>query len=122
MCDEAVDDCPAALKFVSDKFVTNKVLEKFDNALHANDDILFYNEDFDKVTLTANNRHILAVYLDKINLNNNNNSYEDDPDTIIHIRLLAWHRTLENTKHLKKSKKLMPVAWHPKKWWNFCMS
>ena len=97
------------------------MLEKFDNALHANDDILFYNEDFDKVTLIANNRHILTVYLDKINNNNNNNnnnnSYEDDPDTFIHIILLAWHRTLENTKHLKKkSKKLMPVGWHPKKW------
>ena len=28
--------------------------EKLDNALHTNDDILFYNEDFDKVTFIAN--------------------------------------------------------------------
>ena len=39
MCDEAVDDGLAALKFVPDLFVTSKMLEKH-NALHAND-ILF---------------------------------------------------------------------------------
>ena len=27
-----------------------------------------------------------------------------------------------NAKHLKKiSEELMPVAWHPKGWWNFCL-
>ena len=30
------------------------------------------------------------VDLDKINLNNDKTSYEDDPETIIHIRLLPW--------------------------------
>ena len=71
MCDETVDDCLAALKFIPDWFVTSKMLEKFDNALHANDDILFYNEDFDKVTFIANQKHTLATDLDKINLKNN---------------------------------------------------
>ena len=29
---------------------------------------------------------------------------------------------LKNEKHLKKeSKELMPIAWHPQRWWNFCM-
>ena len=51
MCDEAVDDCLAALKFIPDWIVTNKMLQKLDNALHAND------EDFDKVTFIANHRH-----------------------------------------------------------------
>ena len=46
------------------------MLEKLDNALH-NDDAFFYNEDFDKVTFIANQRHILAVDLDKIDLDNN---------------------------------------------------
>ena len=44
MCDKAVDDCLEALKFISDWFVTSKMPEKFDNALHANDDIVFCNE------------------------------------------------------------------------------
>ena len=48
MLDEAVDDCLAAIKFIPDWFVTSNILQKFDNALYANDDILSYNEDFDK--------------------------------------------------------------------------
>ena len=77
------------MKFIPDWFVTSNVLEKLGNALHANDDVLFYNEDFGKVTFIANQKHTLAVDLEKVNLDNNYN--EDDPDTIIHIRLLARH-------------------------------
>ena len=71
------------------------MLEKLDNALHANDDILFRNEDFVKVTLIASQRHILAVDIDKINLDNDKNFDQGDPDTIIHVRLLAWHSKLK---------------------------
>ena len=77
------------------------MLEKLDNALHANDDMLFYNEDFDKVTFIANQTNNFAVDLDKVNLDNDNNFYENNPDTIIHVRLLL-------------SKELMPIVWHLK--------
>ena len=46
ICNKAVDDCLAALKFILDWFVTNKMLEKLDNPLHPHD-ILFHNEYFD---------------------------------------------------------------------------
>ena len=46
------------------------MLQKFNNALLANDNILFLNENFNKFTIIANQRHILAVDLDKINLDN----------------------------------------------------
>ena len=68
ICDEIVDDCLAALKFISDWFVTNKMLEKFHNALHANDNMLFYNEELDKVTFIAHQKHIFAIDLKKANL------------------------------------------------------
>ena len=42
MCDEAVDNCLAALKFIPDLFVASKMFENFDKALLANDDILFF--------------------------------------------------------------------------------
>ena len=31
---------------------------------------------------------------------------------------------LKNAKHLLKKKKeeLMLIAWHPNRWWNFCVS
>ena len=46
MCDEANDDCLAALKLIPDWFVISKTFEKFPDALLANDDILFFDEDF----------------------------------------------------------------------------
>ena len=65
-------------------------------------DILFYNEDFDKVTLIAKQRHIVAVDIDKINLDNDNNFYDDDSDTIIHVRLLVWRNEFQKRKAFKK--------------------
>ena len=102
MCGEAVNDCGAALKFFRDRFILSKMLEKSDNALHAKDDLLFYNDHFDQVTFIANQRHILAVAPDKINVYNYNNFHEDDPDTIIHVRLLAWSSKFGKRKALKK--------------------
>ena len=87
-CDEAVDNYLAALKFFPNYFVTSKILKKFDNTLHANNDILFHNEDFDKVTFIANQINILAVDLEKINLDNN-----FDEDDVVNLK---------NAKHLKK--------------------
>ena len=54
---------------------------------------------------------ILGVNLNNINLADSNYD-EDDPETIIHIRLLAWHIKLENSKALKKelNEELMLVA------------
>ena len=40
MCDEAADDCLAALKFIPDWFVTSKMLGKLYNAFHVNDNML----------------------------------------------------------------------------------
>ena len=102
MSDDAVDDCLPALKFVPDWFVTSKMLEKLDNALHANHDILFYNENFNKVTFIACQRHILAAGLDKIKSDTDNNFYEDDRDTIIHVRLCNLRGNFKNHKALKK--------------------
>ena len=65
---------------------------------------------------------ILIIDLNNINLDNNFD--EDDPDTVILIRLLSWHIKFEKIKALKKkiSEELIPIAWHPKRWWNFCVS
>ena len=42
-----------------------------------------------------------ALYMDLNNINIDNASYdEDDPDTIILVRLLAWHIKFEKRKAL----------------------
>ena len=39
-------------------------------------------------------------------------------------RILAWHIIFERCKALKKdlNAELMPVAWHPNRWWAWCVS
>ena len=59
LCVEAVDDCLAALKFVPDWFATSKMLENLDNVLYVNDNLLFYNENFNKVKFIGFQRHFL---------------------------------------------------------------
>ena len=54
LCDEAVDDCLASLKFITDWFVTSKMLETFHDALLNKGDILSFDEDFSKVTFFNN--------------------------------------------------------------------
>ena len=44
---------------------------------------------------------IFGVNLDEINLDDNNNIYEDDPGITIHVRLLAWQK-MWKTEHSKK--------------------
>ena len=73
MCDEAVANCFAALKFIPDWFFISKMLGKFHDALLAKDDMLFSDEDFSKVTFSANEMDVLSVDLNKINLDDDNN-------------------------------------------------
>ena len=48
----------------------------------------------------------------------------DECQTLIHVIRKDCHNRLKQRKVFKKciSKKLMPVAWHPKGWWDWCMS
>ena len=100
MCDESVDDSPAALKLISDWFVTSKIIKELYTALYADENIHYFNEDSDNVVFSCNKTGILNIDLNNINLDNNFD--EDDPDTIILIRLFAWDIKFENCKALKK--------------------
>ena len=92
MCDEAVDGSLAALKLVSDLFVTSTMVK--------NENILYLNEDSANVIFSCNEIGILNIDFNNINIDNIFN--EDDPDTIIIIRLLACHIKLDKGKALKK--------------------
>ena len=45
---------------------------------------------------------ILNIDLNNVNLDDTNYN-EDDPETVIHLRLLVWHIKFEKHKPLKKS-------------------
>ena len=55
--------------------------------------------------------------IDLNNINFDKNFDKDDPDTIILLRLSAWHVKFEKRKALKKelNEELMPIAWYPKR-------
>ena len=117
MCDKAVDDFLPTWKFVPDWLVTSKMNKKLYNTVFADDDILFFVEDSGNVSFLSDEMGILSVNLDNINLYDGN-FYEDDPETIIYVRLLAEHYRYKKCKGFTKeiSKKLMIVAWHPTRW------
>ena len=56
---------------------------------------------------------ILNIDLNNVNLDSNFD--EDDPDTIILIRVLACYIKFEKTIKKTISEELIPVAWHPKR-------
>ena len=90
------------LQLLSDWFVTRKMIEKLFTALYAHENIPYFYEDSDNVAFNCNKMSILNIDLNNINLDNNFD--EDEPDTIIINRLLAWHIKLKHAKNLKKYK------------------
>ena len=88
--DEAADDCLAALKYVPDWFVTSTMIKKL---LTDKQMMTFcFNEYCYDATFCFNEMGILDINLDDTNYD------EDDPETIIHIRFLAWHVKFEKRK------------------------
>ena len=61
MCDEAVDNCLAAPKFVPDWFVTNKMMKKLLTALYADDNILDFNKHSCDAAFSCNKTGILSI-------------------------------------------------------------
>ena len=63
--------------------------------------ILYFKEDSGNAIFSCNETGILSIDLNNINLDDTNYD-EDDPETNINIRLLAWQITFEKRKALKK--------------------
>ena len=80
--------------------------------------IIHFNEDSGDAVFNYNETRIVNINLNNINLDENFD--EEDPNTIILIRLLARHINFEKHKELKQelNKELMPLAWHPNRWWD----
>ena len=112
MCDKTVNNCLEVLKFIRDWFVTIKMIKRFLTALYADDDIFYFNEDSGDVIFFCNERGILSIDLNNINLDDTNYN-KHDPETIIHVRILAWNIKSEKRKALKKelNEETMLIAW-----------
>ena len=92
MRDKAVDDSLAALKLIPDQFFKSNMINKFFPALYVDENILYFNEDSD-VVFHCYEMDFLTI--DVNNINRDNNFDEDNPDTIIFVRFLAWDIKIE---------------------------
>ena len=68
--------------------------------MYVDKNTLCFNEDSGNVLFICNGTCILSIYL--LNTDVDSNFDKDDLDTVIFIRLLAWHIKFENAKNLKK--------------------
>ena len=100
MCNKAVVYLPV-LKFVPDWVVTNKMIEKLDDVLFSNDDIVFVNEDPDNVIIFSDELGLNTIYVNNINL-------DDDILVKMILKLLfmldLWLGVINmiNVRHVKK--------------------
>ena len=76
--------------------------------LYACENILHFDKD-SAVVFIYSEMGILDIDLNNINLDNDFD--EDNPGSIVYVRLLAWHIKFDKRKGLKKE--LISVAWHP---------
>ena len=102
VCDKAVDDFLPTLKFVPDWFVKNKMLEKLDDVVFSNDDIVFVNADSDNVTFLRDDMGLVSLV--DVNFN------DDDTETIIQVRLMAWCNRYKPHKACKKKRDKQIIA------------
>ena len=70
--------------------------------MDTDENILYFNEDSVDVVFDCNRMGIVNVDLNNINLYNNFD--EDDPNTIILIKCLAWYSKFGKYEALKKYK------------------
>ena len=99
------------------------MIKKLFTAFYANENILYFDKDFGNVIFNYKEMGILNTDPNCINLDDNNFD-EDDSGILFMSDFWLGIRNLKNVKHLKKesNEELMPVAWHPNRWWDCCLS
>ena len=70
-------------------------------ASYADENILYFKKDSGDSVFSSNDMGIFRIDLNNINLDDTNHD-EDNPETIIHITLLAWYIKFERLKALRK--------------------
>ena len=138
-CDSFISEDPFVIRYALDQYKTQQMCDEavgflirllqvnwlrnfLHTVLYADDDKSHFNEDSGDVIFSCNEMNILNVDLRNINLDDTNYD-KDDLETIIQVRILAWHSKLEKHKALKKELKeeFMLIAWYTRRWWDFCL-
>ena len=68
-----------------------------------NDDIVFVNADYENVTFFSDDMGLVNVNLNNVSLGDDNFD-NDDLETVIHVRHMAWCNRYKQCKTCKKAK------------------
>ena len=99
LSNKAVVACLLALKFVPDWVATSKTLEILDDIVFSNKDIDLADIDSDIVTFFCDDACLKNLHLPNINVDDDNFD-DDDPETRIHVKLLALSNKNKQRKAL----------------------
>ena len=103
MCEEAVDACLPAMKFVVNWFVTPKMLEDLGSTVFFNSDIDRGNVDLGILTLLNDGMDFVNVNLNNVCLDDDFN--DDDLDTICLVKLFTCCNRYKKCEAYKKEAK-----------------
>ena len=126
MCERAVEENPYTLKFVSDPLNTKKLCER---AIEEDPYTLTLVPDHFKMKEMCDKEVSKDTYALKfvpvwfmmqelIKIWHDDNDYCDDDDELIEQYEGNQKR---KTQKAQTEKELMPIAWHPSRWWNWCV-
>ena len=61
--------------------------------------------------------------IDLNNINVDEDLFEDDPETIVYVTLMAWYNKYKQHESWKKgtSKEITLASYDPTRWWDWCM-
>ena len=77
------------------------MIKKIDDTMLPNDNIIFANEDSNNATFFSDEIGIFSVDLNSINFDYVNFD-KNDPETIIHSKLMVWRNIFNQRKTFKK--------------------
>ena len=108
MFEKFVEDEPETLEFIPDHFKTQEMCER---AVEDDPYSLQYVPDW-------------FVTQQQIDVWYDDNEYHDDDDDDDDDEVIEWYDGYQKRKTQKAKIKdeLMPIAWHPSKWWDWCVS
>ena len=86
MCDEAIDDSMITMKLIPEWFVSSKITQNLFTAFYTDKSILYFDEGSANVVFSCNEMGNFNI--DLKNITPDNKFDDDDPDTVIPVRLL----------------------------------
>ena len=86
MCDEAIDDSMITMKLIPEWFVSSKITQNLFTAFYTDKSILYFDEGSANVVFSCNEMGNFNI--DLKNITPDNKFDDDDPDTVIPVKLL----------------------------------